>query len=177
MTGSLTTIARPYATAAFESALAKKALPQWEAFLKTAASVTLNPQVASLLENPKVTSQRRSELFCEVLNSILDEEKKNFICLLAENKRLPILPDVSELFIQLRDAYEKNIVVEVTSATPLDEQYKQKFVTVLTEKLKKRVTLQCHVDPDLLGGAMIRAGDTVLDGSVRGKLNRLIESL
>jgi F-type H+-transporting ATPase subunit delta len=177
MTGKLSTIARPYATAAFEHALKEKALPQWETFLNTAALIAKSPSLASLLENPKITMQQCCELFCEILASMLDAEKKNFIYLLAENKRLPVLPDIAELFSNLRAAYEKEITVQIISAAPLDERYQQKFAAALTDKLQQRVTLQCEIDPALLGGAMIRAGDTVLDGSVRGKLNRLVEFL
>lgn len=177
MTGQLTTIARPYAAAAFECAVQNKAVPAWDAFLKTAASIAQSPSLAVLLESPTITTKQRSDLFCEVLVSMLDTEKKNFICLLAENKRLPILPDIAELFAAHRAAQENIISVHVTSAVPLDEQYQQKFVAALKDRLQLQVTLQCEVDPALLGGAIIRAGDKIIDGSVRGKLNRLVESL
>ena len=177
MTGKLTTIARPYAAAAFEYALAKNALPAWENFLQSAALLVQDPSMTQLLESPKVTTTQRSELFCDVLASLLDTEKKNFIHLLAENKRLPLLPAIAELFANYRAAQEKSIAVHVVSAFALDESYQQKFVKALTERLQRHVSLDCKVDAALLGGAIIRAGDTVIDGSVRGKLNRLFESL
>ena len=146
-------------------------------FLNTAASVAKSPSLAVILESPKVTTKQRSDLFCEILDSMLDADKKNFISLLAENKRLPVLPDIADLFSQYRAAHEKNISVQITSAVPLDEQYQQKLSAALAERLQKQVTLQCEVDPTILGGAIIRAGDNVIDGSIRGKLNRLVESL
>lgn len=177
MTGKLTTIARPYAAAAFDRALSKNDLASWEAFLRTAASIAESPSLAPLLESPKVTTKQRTDLFCEILAAMLDTEKKNFISLLAENKRLPALPAIAELFSEYRAAREKNISVQVTSAVPLDEHYQQKLAAALTERLERQVTLRCEVDPTLLGGAVIRAGDLVVDGSVRSKLSRLIESL
>jgi F-type H+-transporting ATPase subunit delta len=177
MSGKLTTIARPYAEAAFDYALSKKALAEWEAFLHAAATVAKDPAMAVMLENPQINIKQRRELFCDILASLLDAEKKNFIFLLAENRRLPVLPDIAELFSQYRAAREKTISVEIISAAELDEPTQKKFAAALTERLKQQVTLECKIDADLLAGAIIRAGDLVLDGSVRGKLNRLVESL
>lgn len=177
ITGELTTIARPYASAAFEYALSKHALPEWEGMLLSAATLVKLDKINLLLSSPEMSSSRLAELFSDVLAKVLDPEKINFIKLLAENKRLPVLPEIAELFANYRADYEKTIDVQVVSAIELNKSYQKKLVNKLTHRLQRRVSLQCEVDPSLLGGAIVRAGDMVIDGSVRGKLNRLLESL
>lgn len=177
MTGSMTTIARPYATAAFEYALQKNALLAWDEMLSSAALVAKDKAVVALLSNPTVTKQKMADFFCDILSSILDTEKSNFIRLLAENNRLSVLPDIANLFATYRAEQEKKLTVQVTSAIALDEAYKQKLAATLTSRLHLQVSLQCDIDPTLLGGIIVKAGDKVMDGSIRGKLNRLYESL
>lgn len=175
MTEKLTTIARPYAFAAFENALDRADLLPWETMLATAALIAEDKTMMQLFNNPQVTHKELVELFCDILEPQLDKEKKNFICLLAEYDRLSMLPEIARLFAEYRADYEKTMTVQVTSAIPLDEKYKQKFVTALTKRLQRKVTLQCEVDPSLIGGATVHASDMVIDGSIRGKLNRMIE--
>lgn len=176
-TGNMTTVARPYAIAAFENALAKHAVPAWEGMLSSAAQVAQDAAVKSLLISPKLTSEQLSELFCDVLAKQINEEQANFIKLLSENHRLTALPDIFALFTLYREQHEKLISVQVTSAVELDSHYQQKLAAALTKRLQRKVALQYSVDPELLGGAVIRAGDLVFDGSVRSKLNRLLASL
>jgi F-type H+-transporting ATPase subunit delta len=175
MTGNFTSIARPYALAAFEYALAKNALPAWEELLQSAATVVEDPLIITFMASPEVSAQQLVELFCEVLASQLNEEQKNFIRLLAEHRRFSVLPDIVAQFKQYREAHEKTVTVDVASAIELDEKQKISLSQALEKRLQLKVTLVCTVDPDLLGGAIIRAGDKVIDGSVRGKLNRMIE--
>lgn len=177
MTGKMTTIARPYANAVFEYALANNALPAWEAMLNAATCVTENSAAQQLLNNPALTSQQLADLYCDVLTALLNQEMKNFLLLLAENHRLAALPDIAALFKQLRAEQEKAVVVQVTSAVQLDAQYQQTLAAALSRRLQRHVSLHCDTDADLLGGAVITAGDLVIDGSVRGKLNRLVECL
>jgi len=174
---NMTTLARPYAVAAFETALDKDDLASWKGMLNNAAQVIQDNQVMPFLENPRVTAKQLIELLCDILNPVLDTEKKNFLSILAENKRLPLLPDISALFTVYCAEHEKYINVDVVSAVTLDAIYQQKLVQNLTKRLQRNVSLHCSVDPGLLGGILVRAGDTVIDGSVRGKLNRLLESL
>lgn len=179
MTEKLTTIARPYALAAFEYALENHDLLSWEALLKTGALITLDKQMVHLLNSPSITQEELTDVFCDVLSKklTLDSEKQNFIRLLAEYERLAALPEMAELFVKFRAHYEKTLTVQITSAIELDNSYQQKFVDALTRRLKRKIALECDVDESLLGGAVVRAGDMVIDGSVRGKLNRLLESL
>ena len=175
---NMTTLARPYAVAAFEAALDEDALASWKFMLEKAAQVIQDSQIMPLLDNPRVTAKQLVELICDVLHSILDTAgKKNFLHILAENKRLPLLPDIAALFTMYCAEHEKSINVDVISAVTLDAIYQQKLVQSLTKRLQRNVSLHCKVDPELLGGVLVRAGDTVIDGSVRGKLNRLLESL
>lgn len=174
---NMTTLARPYAVAAFEIALENDTLASWKGMLNNAAQVIQDSQVVPFLENPRVTAKQLIDLICDVLDPILDMEKKNFLSLLAENKRLPLLPDIAALFTMYCTEHEKCINVDVISAVTLDAIYQQKLVQSLTKRLQRKVSLHCTVDPKLLGGILVRAGDTVIDGSVRGKLNRLLESL
>jgi F-type H+-transporting ATPase subunit delta len=176
-TEKLTTIARPYALAAFEYALANHDLASWEAMLQTAATVSEDKTMMQLFGSPEVTQKELADLFCDILVKTLDAEKKNFILLLAEYERLEVLPEIVELFVSYRADYERKITVQIISAISLTEAYQQKFIDSLTRRLKRKVSLECEVDESLLGGAMIRAGDMVIDGSIRGKLNRLIESI
>lgn len=175
MTGKLTTLARPYAVAAFEYAVAHNVVSSWEAMLDAAAEVTRNAAVSRLLTNPALTTQQQADLYCSVLAKMLDAEQTNFIKLLAQNHRLTILPDAAALFKSYRAELDKTLTVDVTSAVALDDRYQQKLVQALTKRYQRQVKLECHVDAAILGGAIIRAGDNVIDGSIRGKLNRLVE--
>lgn len=177
MTGNITTIARPYAIAAFEYALQKNTLPAWEGMLRSAALLVEQKAIVTLLSSPEVSRKKIADLFCDILSTVLDTERQNFICLLAENNRLPVLPDIANLFANYRAEQEKKMTVQVVSAITLDETYKHKLAARLTKRLQRQVSLQCAIDPTLLGGVLVRAGDRVIDGSVRGKLNRLYESL
>lgn len=175
MTGKLTTIARPYAIAAFEYATAHNAIPAWETALDAAAQLSQDAAVQQLLSKPNITLKQITDFYGEVLAKVLNTEITNFIHLLAEYDRLAALPEIAALFKAYRAAQEKKLTVHVTSATPLDEKYRQKLVDALTKRLQRQVSLECDVDAGLLAGAVITAGDTVIDGSVRGKLNRMVE--
>lgn len=177
ITEKLTTIARPYALAAFEYALDKQELSAWESMLLNAAHIIENKDMADLLHSPSVTQEQLVDVFEEILHLSMDQEKKNFLSLLGEYGRLEALPEIAALFGDYRADYEKTITVQITSAVSLNAVHQQKFIDALTRRLKRKVTLECAVDESLLGGAIIRAGDMVIDGSIRGKLNRLIESI
>jgi len=175
--GKFTTIARPYTSAAFEFAVEKNDLSAWERMLDTAAAITANTDVGRILASPSVSTDSVNELYAHVLAKYLDEPMKNFLHLLAENHRLEVLPDIAALFKEARAAHEKVISVEVTSSDELSDEYQQKLIKALTKRLQRKVELECKTDPTILGGAIVRAGDLVIDGSVRGKLTRLLDSL
>lgn len=174
---NLHSIARPYALAAFDYAQEQQQLPAWKDFLETAARVARDKQVIAMMRNPEVYAPRQVELFSEVLSSIMDEHKKNFLKLLAMHGRLAVLPEVSETFNTYYAALEKVAKVNVVTAVEIDGAYKQKLSQALAHKLQRDVVLNCIVDPAVIGGAVIHIGDRVIDGSVRGKLNRMLENL
>lgn len=174
---NLHSIARPYALAAFDYAQEQNQLPTWKVFLEAAARVAHDKQVLAMLSNPEVYAPRQVELFSEVLSSMMDEHKKNFLKLMALHGRLAVLPEVHETFNAYYAALEKVSKVRVTTAVEIDNAYKQKLTEVLARKLQRDVVLNCVIDPAVIGGAIIHIGDRVIDGSIRGKLNRMLENL
>jgi F-type H+-transporting ATPase subunit delta len=168
-------IARPYALAAFECARSKQQLAEWKAFLTAASFMVTDAQVARLLANPEVQHTELYTLFHGVLASLLDAERNNFLLLLAQNKRFSILPAMAEVFNEYLAKLEKISTVKVITAIDTSEQYRQKLAQALTKRLNSEVTLQCEVNPAILGGAIIHIGDSVIDGSISGKLSRLLE--
>ncbi len=172
----MSTIARPYAVAAYEFASTANDLSAWENMLEVAAYIAEDSSVKQLLRNPSITVEKVKELFCGILKPLLNEERKNFIWLLSVNMRLGALPEIAKLFKDSLAAEQKTISAAVFSAVPLNEDYQQKLSKALAVRFKRQVELCYEVDPSLLGGVIIRAGDKVIDGSVRGRLSRLLDS-
>jgi len=173
----LTTLARPYAKAAFQVALADVALEDWSRMLSIAAGIVANETVASVMSSPALTSEQAANSFIEVCGGELHEKGQKLIRLLSENKRLVLLPEVSELFENLKANQEKSVDVEITTAFKIRSEVSAKLAQALKKRLERDINLATNVDQSLLGGAVIRAGDTVIDSSVRGKLNKLAESM
>jgi F-type H+-transporting ATPase subunit delta len=172
-----TTIARPYAKAAFAEARGDSMLGAWSAALHTAATVVEDPRVKSLLGDPHVSTEQLSQLVLDIAGAGLGEHGRNFVATLAEARRLDCLPEIATLFDAFKDEAEGIAEVTVTSAVPLDERQEQSLVAALTRRLKREVRLHCTTDPHLLGGAVVRSGDLVIDGSVRGRLERIANEL
>jgi len=173
----LSTLARPYARAAFEYARGHEALDAWAQQLATAAAVVVEARLESLLDNPALTAEQQAQTLNEVCGDELGIEMKNFISILADNKRLSLLPEVRSQFVQFKTNLEKSIDVEVISAFDLSDETQEKLAGVLGKKLEREVNVSTRTDRDLLGGVLIRAGDMVIDGSVRGRLNKLAEAM
>jgi F-type H+-transporting ATPase subunit delta len=171
------TIARPYAKAAFEEARDRKRLGPWSEALRTASSIVSDARVEALLGNPRVTPEELAALVNEIAGAQLDEEGRNFVRTLADNRRLALLPRISVLFDELKGEAEGIIDVTVTSAAPLDDAQQGKLAAALERRLGRTVRLQCATDPALIGGAVLRAGDLVIDGSLRGRLERIAYEL
>ncbi|MBV2130273.1 F0F1 ATP synthase subunit delta [Arsukibacterium indicum] len=172
----MTNIARPYAKAAFDFAVEQNALDAWLQMLAFAAQVAENDQIAALLRTSGV-AEKQADLFLQVCGEQLNEQGQNFIKVMAENHRLLALPEVLAAFVEHKAAYEKEITVDVVSATALDKAQQNKLIAALTQRLARKVKLNCSVNPDMVGGMLIKAGDMVIDGSVRGKLDRLATAL
>ncbi|MFL6604392.1 MAG: F0F1 ATP synthase subunit delta [Steroidobacteraceae bacterium] len=172
-----TTIARPYAKAAFQEANARNQLGAWSKSLRTAASVVQDPRVQSLLGNPAVSNAELAKMILDLAGSQLEEQGRNFVQTLAENRRLAYLPEISALFDELKDEVEGMIDVTVTSAAPLVNGQREALSAALQRRLKRQVRLHTETDPSLIGGAVLRAGDLVIDGSVRSRLDRIAYEL
>ena len=172
----LTTIARPYAKAAFELAVEKGTVTQWHEMLHFAGQVASDEQVEALLGSlPSVAEQ--ADVIIKVCAEQLNDQGQNLIKLMAENERLAALPDVAELFTAFKAEYDKEIDVDVISATELAEEQQAKLGAALEKRFARKVKLNCSVDASVVGGLVIRAGDTVIDGSVRGQVDRLAATL
>jgi F-type H+-transporting ATPase subunit delta len=168
-----TTIARPYAKAAFQEALADKRLTQWSETLRAAAIAVRDPRVRELLGSPSVSGEDLAQFVMGVTGKALDEHAENFFRMLAENHRLGYLPEISALFDEYKDEAESVVDVTVTSAAPIDAAQQQALSKALERKLKRSVRLHCDTDSTLIGGAVLRAGDTVIDGSLLSRLKRI----
>jgi len=172
----LTTVARPYAKAAFDFAVEKNTVEQWQAMLFFAGEVSVNEQMQNIL-NSGLASEQLAQVFINVCGEQLDEYGQNLVKVLAENQRLQALPEISVFFNTLKAEYEKQIDVDVTSAVELSEAQQKELSASLEKRLARKVILHCNVDASLVAGMVIKAGDTVIDGSIKSKLSRLSDAL
>jgi F-type H+-transporting ATPase subunit delta len=167
------TIARPYAKAAFSYARANNAVAAWSQGLEIAAEILADPRVAAVVKNPEWSATDLADFIDGVAGAKLDAAMQNFVRVLAENRRLLLLPEIAAHYHVLRAQIENTVEVEVISAVALDAAQADKLRQALDARLKRRVRMQNSVDATLLGGAVIRAGDLVIDGSLKGRLERL----
>ena len=172
----LTTVARPYAKAAFDFAVEKDAIAKWQEMLTFAGAVAANEDMHQLWYGA-VAADTLADIFNNVCGEQLDEHGQNLVKVLAENKRLAALPEISTLFDAFKAEYDKEVEVDVTSASTLTDAQQNELVASLEKRLARKVKLNCNVDPALIAGMVIKAGDTVIDGSVKSKLNRLADAL
>ena len=172
----LATIARPYAKAAFELAVEKGTVESWNDMLFFAGQVASNEQAAAALAGLP-TATEKAGLFIKICAEQLNEQGQNLVKVMAENGRLVALPAVAELFAELKADYDKETDVDVVSATPLSAEQQATLVAALEKRFARKVKLNCSEDATVVGGLIIKAGDTVIDGSLRGKLNRLATTL
>jgi F-type H+-transporting ATPase subunit delta len=171
------TTARPYAKAIFALARKTKTLAQVGATLTRAAEVVADPRVHALLGSPRMTPAQLAEFVTSVVGEGLDEYGRNFISLLAQNRRLGFLPEIAALFERMKADVENAVDVEVVAATALTPDQESRYAAALQKKLGRAVRLHTRVDGSLLGGAVLKAGDLVIDGSIKGRLERLATEL
>ncbi|MBW7980963.1 F0F1 ATP synthase subunit delta [Enterobacillus tribolii] len=170
------TVARPYAKAAFDFAVEHKDIARWQDMLAFSAEVTRNESVADMLSGA-LAPETLANTFIEVCGDQLDESGRNLIRVMAENGRLQVLPEVLQQFIALRDSLEATVDVEVISSKTLSDEQLAKISTAMEKRLSRKVKLNCKIDKSVIAGVVIRAGDMVIDGSVRGRLERLTDVL
>ena len=171
------TVARPYAKAAHAIAEERDAADAWSTLLEIGATAVEDEGFRRLLASPDTTQKELADLLIGICGERADELGRNFFHVLAENGRLGFLPDIRAEFERLRAETENIVDVEISSAVPLSDDQRNRYAASLTKKLGKTVRLHCEIDESLLGGAVIRAGDLVIDGSLRGRLDRLASAV
>lgn len=174
-----TTIARPYAKAIFEHALAEKKLAEWSKYLNTLAQVVMTPEATKFITNPASKIEQQIELLQALLETAVkqDSSLQNLIALLAVNRRLLLLPAISFLYEIHKADQEKTLDVDVFSFAALTSEQEKRMIESLSNRLQRKVELNVTIDTTLLGGAVVKAGDLVIDGSVRGMLKKLENEL
>ena len=176
MAAQAITLARPYARAAFELAQAEGALAAWSHALAFAAEVAKDPRVAALSTDPRVRPEQLVSLHLPEGDKV-DSTFGKFLMALAEKRRLVLLPEVGALYETYKRESESQLLVKVTSAMALDAAQTELLKTSLKRRFKREIELETQVDPSLLGGVVIDAGSEVIDGSARGRLERLASAL
>lgn len=171
------TTARPYAEAVFELARARNQYARWSEALATLQAVVADPQVAALARDPRLPRERLVALLLDVLGEQLDKEGRNFVHLLVDYRRLSLVPEIRELYESMRAEAEGRVAVDVRTAFPLEAKQQDMLLAALKRRFRREVDLAVTVDPTLIGGLEIRAGDLVIDGSVRGRLAALAAQL
>lgn len=170
------TVARPYAEAAFALAKSGKALAAWQLALERMATAAADAQMAGCFADPRVSPQALSELFLGVVGD-LSAEQRNFASVLVDNRRLGVLPEISQLFSELKNAEEDTLEAIVSSAFPLNDAQVANLIAELERTFGGKVKATVEIAPELIGGVRIALGDQVIDASVRGKLNAMAVSL
>lgn len=174
----LSTVARPYARAAFSQALNEASgLETWSRMLKMLAATVQQPVVATVLDSPSMTTEQEAEFLVELLGEELNQYGRNFVSVLSEYGRTPLLPEISQMFELLKAHHEQTLDVDVVSAFEVSENDQSLLTDALKNKLQREVNLTAEVDSGLIGGVLIRTEDTVIDNSVRGKLEKLSHAL
>lgn len=171
------TVARPYAEAVFRLALESKDLSQWSKILQIAAEIAQDDQIKLLIGNPLVSAMQLSELILEIGGKKFTQEARNFIKLMVENKRMHVMPQVMELFEQLKAQHEGVLEAKIITAFKLEGGQLNKLVTDLEKKFNRKVEAQVSVDPEIIGGVKVEIGDEIFDASVRGKLEAMTIAL
>lgn len=172
-----TTAARPYAKAVFELAKEAGQYEEWSQRLQFLAAVVSHPDMASRLDAPSITQEDRATMVQQVAGDELGEHGKNFVRLLAENNRLSLMSDISGIYETLRSEAEGEIEANVTSAFELTDAQRDKIAAALSKRLDRKVRIVSTVDSELIGGAVIQAGDLVIDGSLKGRMSKLTNTL
>ncbi|GGX83460.1 ATP synthase subunit delta [Litchfieldella qijiaojingensis] len=171
------TVARPYAKAAFEYARDHEVLEAWSELLGKLGRVASVNEMQEIFSHPKLDTARKVEILIEVSESEVDDAARRFLDHLGEKGRLPALAAIAQQFEAFRAEHDRRMDVIIVSAFELNANQQETLGSALKKRLNREISITTQVDPSLLGGVILRAGDTVIDGSVRGRLNRLHETL
>lgn len=171
------TLARPYANATFDIAKADGQLDVWSRALAFLAGASDESAIKALIDSPSVSSQEKAFKLADLVGDELGDKGRKLLAVLAANKRLDLLKEIQGQFEALKAEEESTLDVEVISAFELLAEERERITTALVARYSREVQMTTKIDQALIGGAIIRAGDTVIDGSVRGKLNKLEETI
>ncbi len=171
------TIARPYAQAAFDEAQRLGDLKGWSALLQTLAELLANSEVRAVTRSPRVANSEIEGLILSLCGAQISAQQRNFVRVLVEGRRLNAATEISLMYEALRAEAEKIVDVTVTSAFELNDAQQQKIISSLKARMGREIKLVCKVNKELLGGVLIRAGDKVIDGSVRTRLGEMASAL
>ena len=170
-------LAQPYAVAAFRQAEEEGRIGEWADMLELLAALARDPAMGGLIADPRVEGERLVGLFIDVCGDRLSDTGRNFVRVIGHYRRFALLPEVSRRFAAERAAREGRDQVHVASAFALSAPQRAAIVEALEQRLGTKVTLDCEVDGSLIGGVVIRAGDLVIDASLRGRLGQLAQAL
>lgn len=171
------TIARPYAEAVYKLAVAKKSLAEWSKMLQAAANIAQDQQIKTLVGNPAVTAKQLGDLLLEIGERDFSQECRNFLIMLAENHRITILPQISQLFEELKARHDGVLEANIISAFEMSDPQQKKLISDLEKKFNHKIEAKVQVDPELIGGVKVEIGDEIFDASIRGKLEAMAIAL
>lgn len=173
----LVTIARPYAEAVFQLAREKSNLAGWSDMLALLAAVAGDPQVRACINNPNFSTQQIENLILGIAGAKLDGTGRNFVQVLAQNRRLEVLTQIRILYEELRHENEGVLEARIISALPINDEQTKQLVARLETKYQRKISAQVEIDPQLIGGVRIMVGDKVIDATVRGRLDAMAAAL
>ena len=169
----LTTVARPYAEAAFELARDQNALPVWSEMLRFTNTIVADPRMTAALENPRLSTQDKEALLLSIAGDRVTGDGRSFLRVLIEADRIALMPQIREMFDLLKDEAENVAKAKIESAFPLSPEQTAELTAALEKRFGKKIEATVTVNPELIGGARISVGDAVLDGSVQAKLDSM----
>ncbi len=173
----LVTIARPYAVAAFNFAVAHEALGRWSEMLAFVESVLEDERMQAVLQDPQITKEKAERTLLAVCGERVDGPARNLLTVLVRNDRVQVLPALRDLFEELKAAHESEVEANIDSAFPLSEQQIGRLVQRLEARTRRKVKATVKVTPELIGGVRVQVGDEVWDASVRGQLETMSTAL
>jgi len=173
----LSTLARPYAEAAFKRAKEVGAAGVWSDSLVFLSTVMQDKELTAVIDNPRFSKEQATQLMLDICQEYIHDEAVNFLKVLIENDRLKLIPQIAELYEQYKADDEGYINVDVYSAYALTKEEQKQTVATLEKQFNKKVHATVTVDKSLIGGILVKAGDKVIDGSISGQLHQLAKRL
>ena len=174
---NVTTLARPYAKAAFDLADADNATGSWNDMLALAGSLVSEESMATLLQSPEVGGKQVVKILSDIAGESFNDRFRDYLWVLAENKRFPLIPEIATLYQKLREEADKLLRVKVVSAFALDENQATRMKEALARRFEREILLESEVDSSIIGGAIVYADGQVIDGSLKDRLTKLSNSL